>query len=39
MKAVILKAPYNVKVEVRPTPELQQDTDVIIKVTMAGLCG
>ncbi|BEJ07923.1 hypothetical protein CcaverHIS641_0500080 [Cutaneotrichosporon cavernicola] len=39
MKAVVLKGPFDVKVEDRPTPTVQEDTDVIIKVTMAGLCG
>jgi threonine dehydrogenase-like Zn-dependent dehydrogenase len=39
MKAVVLKDAYNVKVEERPTPQIQEDTDVIIKVTMSGLCG
>ena len=39
MKAVVLKAPHEIVVEERPTPEIQLDDDVIIKVHLAGLCG
>ena len=39
MRAVVLKAPYQVKVEQVPYPTLQEPGDVIIKVSQAGLCG
>lgn len=39
MRGVVIKAPYNVKVETLPVPKLQADTDVLIKVHVAGLCG
>lgn len=39
MKAVIVKEPFNVKVEEIPTPKIQQPNDVIIKTSIAGLCG
>ena len=39
MKAVVLKAPYQVKVEQVPYPTIQEAGDVIIKVSQAGLCG
>lgn len=39
MQALVLKAPGHVAVEHRPRPKLQADTDVIIRVSLAGLCG
>ena len=39
MKAVVLKAPFDIKIEQRPTPKIEKCTDVIIKVHQAGLCG
>ncbi|KAK5237050.1 hypothetical protein LTR47_002228 [Exophiala xenobiotica] len=39
MRAVVLKGAHRVAVEYRPRPSLQEDTDVIIKVTSSGLCG
>jgi threonine dehydrogenase-like Zn-dependent dehydrogenase len=39
MKAVVLKEPFNIKIEEVPTPKVEKDTDVVIKVHMAGLCG
>lgn len=39
MKAVVLKEPYKIKVEDVPTPKIERETDVIMKVHMAGLCG
>jgi galactitol-1-phosphate 5-dehydrogenase len=39
MKAVVLKAPYKVACEERPTPRLTADDQVIVKVLASGLCG
>lgn len=39
MRAVVIKGPFDVKVEDRPLPELVKDTDVILKTHVAGLCG
>ncbi|WOO84330.1 putative zinc-binding alcohol dehydrogenase [Vanrija pseudolonga] len=39
MKAVIIKEPYVLALEERPFPQLKADTDVIIKVSTAGICG
>lgn len=38
-KAIVLKEPYVVKLENVPRPEIQESTDVIIEVHLAGLCG
>ena len=39
MKAVVLKGNYSVQVEEVPVPELQADSDVLVQVHLAGLCG
>jgi hypothetical protein len=39
MKAIVIKEPYNIKVEDVPTPEIKSPNDAIIKVVYAGLCG
>lgn len=39
MKAVIFNGPYNVSVEQRPIPVIQEPTDAIIKVKYTALCG
>jgi threonine dehydrogenase-like Zn-dependent dehydrogenase len=39
MKAVIVKEPFNVKVEEIPTPKIEKANDAIIKTSIAGLCG
>lgn len=39
MKAVVLQKAGVVAVEDVPIPRLQKDTDVLIKVHVAGLCG
>lgn len=39
MKAVILKQSYAVAVEDVPTPRIKEDSDVLVKVHLAGLCG
>lgn len=39
MRAVVLKADYEVAVEDRPVPTIQKSTDVILKVTSTALCG
>ncbi|KAL8349648.1 hypothetical protein RB598_005157 [Gaeumannomyces tritici] len=39
MKAVVFDAPYKVSVVDRPVPQLQHDTDIIVKVHASGLCG
>lgn len=39
MKAVVFHGAFDVKVEDAPIPVLQNDTDAIVKVRTAGLCG
>ncbi|KAH9885302.1 GroES-like protein [Xylariomycetidae sp. FL2044] len=39
MNAVVFEGPYKVSVQKRPVPKLQDDGDVIVKVSAAGLCG
>lgn len=39
MKQVICTAPFQVEVKDVPIPELQEDGDVLIKVSTSGLCG
>lgn len=38
MKAVVYKGHGKVALEDRPMPKLQEDTDVIVKVTLASIC-
>jgi threonine dehydrogenase-like Zn-dependent dehydrogenase len=39
MRAVVLKEPYKLVVEDVPVPTIVDETDLIMKVHMAGLCG
>ena len=39
MKAVVFRGPFDVKVEDCPIPTIKDDTDAIVKVATAGLCG
>lgn len=39
MKAVVWQGEKNIKVETVPDPSIQEDTDIIIKVTSSGICG
>ena len=39
MRAVVYKGPYEVAVEDKPYPNLQNDTDCVLKVTTSALCG
>ncbi len=39
MRAAVFHGPGNVRVESVPDPELEQDTDVIVRVTDAAVCG
>lgn len=39
MQAVVLVAPGEVRIEERPEPRLEEPTDVLVRVTCAGLCG
>lgn len=39
MKAVVFHGARDIRVEDRPVPTLQNDTDAIIKITSAALCG
>jgi len=39
MKAVVLKGPYRVACEERPTPQLTAEDQVVVKVLASGLCG
>jgi hypothetical protein len=39
MRGVVLKGAFNVKVERRPVPRVEKDTDAVMRVHLAGLCG
>lgn len=39
MRAVIFKGVGEVAVEDRPIPQIQDPTDVVVKVEASGLCG
>jgi threonine dehydrogenase-like Zn-dependent dehydrogenase len=39
MRAVVYKGPYEVAIEDKPYPQLQNDTDCVLKVTTSALCG
>ncbi|KAL2167838.1 hypothetical protein VTG60DRAFT_705 [Thermothelomyces hinnuleus] len=39
MTAVVFDGPHNISVQQRPTPKIQDDGDIIVKVQAAGLCG
>ena len=39
MKAVVLTAPFKVELRDKPKPEIQEPTDVIIRTSVAALCG
>ena len=39
MKAVTFTAPYRIAVEEVPDPRIDEPTDVIVRVEMAGICG
>ncbi|KAK0562709.1 hypothetical protein OC844_002564 [Tilletia horrida] len=39
MKAVVLTAPHKIELQDKPKPTLQAPTDVIIKTSLAALCG
>lgn len=39
MDAVILRGPFNITIERRPKPVIENPTDAIVKVALAGICG
>ena len=39
MKAVIFNGPYNVSVAERSIPIIEEETDIIVKVTYTAICG
>ncbi|VUC21378.1 unnamed protein product [Clonostachys rosea] len=39
MKAVVFEGPYKVSIQDRPVPQLQDDNDIIVKVSASALCG
>ncbi|KAI3336778.1 GroES-like protein [Xylariaceae sp. AK1471] len=39
MNAVVFDGPYKVSLQQRPVPKIQEDSDIIVKVHVAGLCG
>lgn len=39
MRAVVYKGPYEVAVEDKPYPKIQNSTDCVLKVTTSALCG
>lgn len=39
MRAVVFNGKYDVSVEDRPLPQIEDPRDIIVKVQYAGLCG
>ncbi|MCJ1315630.1 hypothetical protein MMC15_000950 [Xylographa vitiligo] len=39
MRAVVFKGPYKVALEDRPVPQIQDPTDIVVKVIYSALCG
>jgi len=39
MRAVVIKDEFQIEVQSVPVPTIQEDTDAVIKVFRAGLCG
>ncbi|KAK2767435.1 putative secondary metabolism biosynthetic enzyme [Arachnomyces sp. PD_36] len=39
MRAVVFKGPYEVTVEERPVPKIQEENDIVVKVIYTALCG
>lgn len=39
MRAVVFKGPLQVALEDRPIPKIQEQKDIIVKVTYTALCG
>lgn len=39
MDALVLQSPYNIAVQRCPVPRIEADTDAIVRVELAGLCG
>ncbi len=39
MRAIVCKEPTKITVETVPDPEIQMPTDVIVRITSAGICG
>ena len=39
MRAVVFKEPHKVALEDRPIPEINEPTDIVVKVIYSALCG
>ncbi|KAJ9319106.1 hypothetical protein DTO271D3_694 [Paecilomyces variotii] len=39
MRAVVFKGPFNVALEERPIPKIEEPTDIVVKVIYTALCG
>jgi threonine dehydrogenase-like Zn-dependent dehydrogenase len=39
MKALVFRGPHNVQVEEIPDPQIEQPTDVLVKITTTNICG
>ena len=39
MKAIVFKGPFEVALEERPIPRIQEPGDIIVKVIYSALCG
>ena len=39
MRAVVFRGPHKVEVTDRPVPQVEDDTDIIVKVIYSALCG
>lgn len=39
MKAVVFNGPFSISVADRPIPVIEQEADIIVKVTYTAICG
>jgi threonine dehydrogenase-like Zn-dependent dehydrogenase len=39
MKALVYKGPREVRIEEVPDPEIQEPTDILVKITTTNICG
>lgn len=39
MRCVVFKGPFQVELEDRPIPRIEEPTDIIVKVKYTALCG
>jgi threonine dehydrogenase-like Zn-dependent dehydrogenase len=39
MQAIVFKGPFEVRLEERPIPSIQEPTDIVVKVRYTAICG